>query len=238
MATQRLPFTPKNIMSAWEAVGIIPFNPRRVLGVVKPKQEAQNVSHPKVSVTTVSPIPKTLRAVCRVTQTAFSLVTRKNSFSVKLKELLSGLSEGFQQTIADKVVEEEAHGQYRQLVGTEKQGKTSDGRKLTEATLATWETVIQLWDVSERIDAAKAGRKANKESRSPGGSQTTKTKRTKVAVAASGSGGELADMFPSINFHEAQDLLEEMEALAVSGHISGEDSGGAVEDTIQVRGKQ
>jgi len=225
-------------MSAWETVGIIPFNPWRVLGVVKSKQEAQNVSHPKASVTTASPIPKTLSAVSRVTQTVFSLVTRKNPSTLKLKELLSALSEGFQQTIADKLVEEKAHSQYRQLVGTEKQGKTSGGRKLTEVTLATSETVIQLQDVSERIDAAKAARKANKESRSHGGSQTTKMKQMKVAVAACGSGGELADMFPSIGFNEAQALLAEMEASEVSGDISGEASGGAVEDTIQERGKQ
>jgi len=238
MPARRLTFTPKNIMSAWEAVGIIPFNPRRVLGVVKRKQEAQNVLHTKTSVPTAPPIPKTPRAVSRVTRTAFSLVTRTTPSSRNLKELLSGLSEGFQQTIADKVVEEEAHRQYRQLVGREKKGKTSDRRKLTEATVVTSETVIQLRDERERIDAAKAARKANKESRSLRGCQTTKTKQKQVAVEAAGSGGELSDMFRSIGVNEAEDLWEEMEALEVSGDISGEDSGGAVEDTIQVRGKR
>jgi len=57
-------------------------------------------------------------------------------------------------------------------------------------------------------------------------------------VEACGSGAELSDMFSSIGFNEAEDLWEEMQALEVSGDIFGEDSGGAVEDTIQVQGKR
>jgi len=47
-------------------------------------------------------------------------VTKTTPSSLRLKELLSNLSEGFQQMIADKVVEEEAHRQYRQLMAKEK----------------------------------------------------------------------------------------------------------------------
>jgi len=79
---------------------------------------------------------------------------------------------------------------------------------------------------------------STREKYAQGHPQTTKTKQTKVALAACASGGELADMFPSIGFNESQDLLEAMEALEVSGDISGEDSVEAVEDTIQIRGKQ
>jgi len=39
MPAPRLAFTSKNILSAWEAVGIIPFNPRRALGGVNRKEE-------------------------------------------------------------------------------------------------------------------------------------------------------------------------------------------------------
>ncbi|PWW72531.1 hypothetical protein C7212DRAFT_61700, partial [Tuber magnatum] len=35
MPARQLAFTSSNIQSAWEAEGIIPFNPRRVLGAVK-----------------------------------------------------------------------------------------------------------------------------------------------------------------------------------------------------------
>jgi len=94
MPARRLTSTPKTIMSAWEAVGIILFNLQEVLGVVKGKQEAQNFSHSKTSVPTKPPIPETPRAVSRVTPTAFSLGTRKTPSSPKLKELLSGLSKG------------------------------------------------------------------------------------------------------------------------------------------------
>jgi len=139
MPARRLAFTAKNTLSAWEAVGIFPFNPRRAVGHVKRKE--QNVSH---SETSGIHIPKTIRAVSCATRTAISLVMRNTPSSQKLKVLLSGLSEGFQQTIADKTVEEEAYHQYRQLIGQEKKAKTSDRRKLTQATVVTSETVIQL----------------------------------------------------------------------------------------------
>ena len=76
-------------------------------------------------------IPKTSRAVSCATRTAISLVKHNTPSAQKLKKLLFGLSEGFQQTIADKTVEEEAYRQYRQLVGQENKAKTTDRRKLT-----------------------------------------------------------------------------------------------------------
>ena len=220
-------------------MGIIPYNPRRVLRGVKRKQE--NVSHSETSAMPPPTIPKTPRAVSRVTRTAFSLVTRKTPSSLKLKALLSGLSEGFQQTIADKVVEEEAHRQYRQLVGKEKKGKTSDRRKLTEATVDTSETVIQLRDERERVDAAKAARKAKKLSPSlrPGQKiQTGQTPETAEAAAVAESQDGLGDTDGSMGINEAEDLWEEMEALEVSGDILGEVSGGGVAEKILVCGKR
>jgi len=75
---------------------------------------------------------------------------------------LAYLSEGFQQTIADKTLEEEAHQQYRELIGKEKKKKKSSDRgKLTEATGVISETVRMLWKEPERVDAAKAARIAN-----------------------------------------------------------------------------
>jgi len=142
MPARRPTFTYKNIMSTWEAVGIILFNPRQVLGVGKLKQEAQNVSHLKTSVATVPPILKTPGAVSRIIRTVFSLITRKTPSSLKLKALLSGLAEGFQQTIEDKVVEEEAQPPVSATGWKRKKGKTSDRRNLTAATVVTSETVI------------------------------------------------------------------------------------------------
>ena len=238
MPARRLTFTPKNIMSAWKAMGIIYYNLWQVLGGVKRKQE--NVSHSKTSAMPPPAIPKTPRAVSRVTRTAFSIVTRKTPSSLKLKALLSGLSEGFQQTIADKVVEEEAHHQYPQLVGKDKKGKTSDHRKLTEATVVTSETVIPLWDERERVDAARAARKAKKLSPSlrPGHKiQTGRTPEAAEAAEIAESEDGLRDTDVSMGINEAEDLWEEMEALEVSGDILGAVSGGGVADKIQVRGK-
>jgi len=52
--------------------------------------------------------PKGPRAIIQITRTAASRVTRTTPASLQLKGLLSDISEGSQQTIADKIVEEEA----------------------------------------------------------------------------------------------------------------------------------
>ena len=237
MPARRLTFTPENISAAWEAVGIIPFNPRRVLGGVK--RENKKVSDAKgLTGGGALPVPKTPRAVSRTTRTAISLVTRNTPSSQKLKSLLSGLSEGFQQTIADKVVEEEAHRLYRELVGKVKAGKTSDRRKLTEATVVTSETILQLREDRERVDAAKAARKVNKASRTTD-SRQTHTMRSKPATTTSldpTPGTPATD--PSVAFDEADQLWEEMEALEVGGEGIGESSGGVAGIAIRVRGRR
>jgi len=107
-------------------------------------------------------IPKTPRAVSRTTRSAIALVTHNPPSSEKLKTLLSILSDGFQQTISDKVLAEESYKQYRDLVGGAKMAKTSDRRRLAEPTVITTETVIQLREERERVDAAKAARQARK----------------------------------------------------------------------------
>src|SRR5947209_3290681 len=98
MPARKLAFTSKNILKAWEAVGIIPFNPRRVLGAAK--QEYNNLSHggPEKDfslITVINKIPATSHAVSRTTRNAISLVTRNTPGIQKLKSLLSGLSAGF-----------------------------------------------------------------------------------------------------------------------------------------------
>ena len=157
MPARRLTFTAKNILSAWEVVGIFPFNTWCVVGQVKQKEK--NISN---SETSSFHIPKTPRAVSRATRTAISWVTRTTPSSQRLKALLSGLSEGFQQTIADKTVEEEAYHHYRQLVGQKKKAKISDRCKLNQATVVTSETVIQLPEQRNRVDAVKSAQKVKK----------------------------------------------------------------------------
>jgi len=51
-------------------------------------------------------------------------------------------------------------------VGKQKKGKTSDRRKLTEATVVTSETILMLRDERDRVDAAKAARQSKKSTRS------------------------------------------------------------------------
>lgn len=216
MPARRLTFTTKNILSAWKAVGIIPFNPRHVLGVVKKKET--NVSPSGSSaIRAAPPIIRTPRGVSRATRTAISLVTRTTPSSQKLKSLLVGLSEGFQQTIADKTVAEEAHCQYRQLMGKEQRGKTSDRRKLTEATVITSEMVIELREQRERVDAVKAARKAKKEQNLPRPPQIRRKRREPTSLPPSDSlpTSPITTTHPLVD--EVDDLWEEMEALDVGG---------------------
>jgi len=134
---------------------------------------------------------------------------------------LSGLSEGFQQTIAHKTVEEEAYRQYRQLVGQERKAKTSDSHKLTQAAIVTSETVLQLREQRDRVDAVKAARKAKKESIQPGQPQAAQ-KWTRFNTVSSPISSTVSPTVPLLSsFDEAEDLWEEMEALEVCGDSIG-----------------
>ena len=107
----------------------------------------------------------TPRAVSCTTRTAISLVIQSTPSSEKLKGLLGALSEGFQQAIADKALAEETHQQYRNLVAGDKKIKTSDRRKLTEATVVTTELVLELREKRKALDTAKDSEKAKQLSR-------------------------------------------------------------------------
>ena len=232
MPARGLAFTVKNILSAWEAVGIFPFNLRRAVGHIKRKEH--HVSH---SETPGIHIPKTPRAVSRATRTAISLVKRNNPSSQKLKTLLSGLPEGFQLTIADKTVEEEAYRQYLQLEGQEKKAKTTDRRKLTQATVVTSETVIQLREQGERVDAVKAARKVKKKSTQPGPPRNAQMRTRLTTPLAPDTPTVPLTPLPLPSFDEAEDLWEEMEALEVGGDSVAGSSRGGVWDAIRLRGK-
>jgi len=122
MPARELTFTTKNILSAWEAAGAIPVNSRRVLKS-ETRKNSKGVSLPMPSQPSIScGVPKTPRAVSRDTRSAIGLISRNTPSKNKLKALLSGLWEGFQQAIADRVLEEESHQQYRELVGSVRYG--------------------------------------------------------------------------------------------------------------------
>lgn len=179
-------------------------------------------------------IPKTPRAVSWITRIAASLVTRNTPASQKLKELLSNLSTGFQQTIADKAVEEEAHRQYRQLMAKEKKKNTSDRRKLTEATVVTSETILMLRKERERVDAAKSTRLANQQARLLKTLPATKSASAQRTPTLGNEEVLVPCRVDGIAPDEMEDLWEEMEALEVTGASSGDEAGGGVGDTIRV----
>ena len=168
LPARKLAFTKVNIMKAWEVVGIIPLNGRRVIASETLSGRdgvTTKLAHASKKSQTLSRTPgpaRTPRAVSRTARSAIALITRNTPASQKLKHILSDLNEGFQETYADKVLAEEAHRQYRELVGGKKQIKTNDRRKLTEATVVTAETILELREQRERLDRQKEEQKARK----------------------------------------------------------------------------
>ena len=235
MPARRHTFTAENMRAAWEAVGIIQFNPQRVLGVVK-RKETKIVAAEHAGRDAAPPVPKTPRAVSRTTRTAISLVTCTTPSSHKFKALLSNLSEGFQQTIADKVVEEEAHRLYRVLMSKEKAAKTSNRKKLTEATVVISETILQLREQRERVDAAKAAKKVNKTSHSGQTRHATQKEPESPVTATPDTTPGTPVLDPLATPNTMDDIWEEMEALEVSGNSIEGGNGGVVEGAIRLRG--
>ena len=126
------------------------------------RQPATKKSQPTSTPSKAITILKTPRAVSRATRTAISLIQRDTPHSRQLKKVLPGISEGYQETIADKAVSEEVYRQYRELVGGQKKKQTADRRKLTQATVVTSATIIELREKRERIDALKTSREARR----------------------------------------------------------------------------
>ena len=115
-----------------------------------------------------------------------------------------------------------------QLVGQEKKAKTTDRRKLTQATVVTSETVIQLREQRERVDAVKAARKVKKESTQPGPPRNAQ-KRTRLNTPSPPDTSTVPPTpLPLPSFDEAEELWEEMEALEVGGDsVAGSSRGGS-----------
>jgi len=142
-------------------VGIVPLNPQCVIHSETQDDCATLAQSSQVS--NPQRVSNTPCAVSTITRTAISLVTCNTPSSKKLKCLIGELNEGFQEAYAGKVLEEEAHRQYRNLVGASKRIKINDQRKLTEAsTIVTAEVVFKLREEREKADALKASRKAKK----------------------------------------------------------------------------
>ena len=134
-------------------------------------------------------------------------------------------------------MEAEAYHEYRQLVGQERKAKTSDHSKLTQATVVTSETVIQLGEQRDRVDAVKAALKEKKESTQPGRPQTAQ-KRTRFNTGSSSISPTVAPTVPLLSsFDEAEDLWEEMEALEVGGDSLGGSDRGGIYKAIRLRGR-
>jgi len=109
----------------------------------------------------------------------------------------------------------------------EKKGKTSDRRKLTEATVVTLKTILKLGDERERVDAAKAARQVKKSTRSGRASPST-TFIPKSRMAAP----NVSEISPTIlgqttPTSDGDDLWEEMKALEldIGTHTSGSGGG-------------
>ncbi|PWW74055.1 hypothetical protein C7212DRAFT_346824 [Tuber magnatum] len=149
MPARQVVFTKNNILGAWESAGAIPLNLWRIQ-----KSETQE---------NCTKVPRDGSSRMSTTRNYLPKTPGANTVSSKkLKELLTGLSEGFQQAIVHRALEEESHHQYRELVRKSQRINTSGGRKLTVTTVATMETVLHFRENRECLDAEKAARQAHK----------------------------------------------------------------------------
>ena len=155
---------------------------------------------------------------------------------------MTNLSDGVQQTIADKVLKEESHWQYRQVVGKEKKAKTSERRKwrkFTAATVVTSETVLQLREQRERVDREKAPRKAKKPSTPPDTTLPLQA-HTKVGSKSTKMASIPPPIIPTGIPDEVEALGEDLEDLELGGSTrsdSGSEYGGPQPGRARLRGK-
>lgn len=141
---------------------------------------------------------------------------------------MTNLSDGLQQTISHKVLEEESHRQYRQLVGKEKIAKTSDQRKLTAAIVVISETVLQLRDQRKQIDGEKAAWKAKKPLQA---SDTILPLRVKATVGSKSTKTASIPLpiIPTGILDQIEAVWEDLEDLELGGNTrsdSGREYGG------------
>jgi hypothetical protein len=147
-------YTKNNILSAFEATGIWPLNPRKVF-----LRQSRNItrfeSPPATPTPLLSATPRQPRAVSRLARSALHLVTRQSPSSLKLKALVAQLGRSAQGALADKELGDEMLRTLRSGAKDTTVVAAKDRRHLGKARVYTAEDVVQLREGRERLDREK-----------------------------------------------------------------------------------
>jgi len=104
--------------------------------------------------------------------------------------------------------------------------------------VVTSETILQLREQRERVDAAKAAKQANKTSRSGQTCYAAQKEAESPVTATPDTTPGTPVLDPLATPDTMNDLWEEIEALEVSGDTIGGGNGGVVEGAIRLRGRR
>ena len=163
-------FTVKNIKSAFQATGIVPYNPRTVLSQLQwrvmksplrvhiPKPPAAGwASRCAQFIHTIFPqTPHNNRELRRATQRALQNLDAESLGRSVVKKLVLKLAHIAEGTMATAEIEAEAH---RQLRLKPKMTAKQDRRKLSKAQVITTKDVIRLKEEKEEKERKKKGQK-------------------------------------------------------------------------------
>jgi hypothetical protein len=150
-------YTKNYILSAFEATGICPLNPRRVF-IWQSRNITQFESPPATPTPLLSAIPSQPRAVSRLTRSALHLVTHHSASSLKLKALIAQLGRSAQGALADKELGDEMLRTLHSGAKDTTAVGAKDGRHHGKAPVYAAEDVVHLWEERERLDREKVAK--------------------------------------------------------------------------------
>lgn len=124
-------YSTSNVLAAWKAAGIEPFNPRRVL---TPKE-----SPPKRAKFAVTGFmtPATTRMARVTSKEALSLIKGTSQSAEKLWSLIGHLDKGLPRSITEKVLGDYFHQKFRQAATKRSQANFGGRKTLTKARVIT-----------------------------------------------------------------------------------------------------
>ena len=132
-------------MSAWEATGVIPFNPRRVMDL-KSREITRPGTPPQTSIPAT---PKKSREVGHVQREAMLLLTRNTPASNRLKTLVEALGKAAGGAIADSELGLAMLKDLRSQAKDISAKAAKDRRHLSKARVITTEDVVALREAAE-----------------------------------------------------------------------------------------
>jgi hypothetical protein len=209
-------------LSAFEATGIWPLNPRKILD----RQSHTVTRQTDQSGTTVQfSTPRHSRGVSRLQRDALHLVTRDTPSSRQLKTLIERLGRSAAGALAEKDLGEEMLRDLRSQAKDVSVAATKDRRHLTKARVITHADVVALREERLRLDRQKEERAKKRQQKaavkaatsaasSSGATKATvkRSQRTQVVELSDGEGQEEEEEWLSES-DEDEDFSDEEDQL-------------------------